>query len=59
VRARTKELVALACDASPTHRFRPGFRVHLKNAILLGVGRRAIEQTLDIAAAAPGHGGWG
>jgi alkylhydroperoxidase/carboxymuconolactone decarboxylase family protein YurZ len=57
VRARIKELVAMACDASPTHRFRPGFRVHLKNAIKLGVGRRAIEQTLDIAAAAPGHTG--
>lgn len=59
VRARIKELVAMACDASPTHRFRPGFRVHLKNAILLGVGRHAIEQALDIAAGAPGHSGWG
>ncbi|MEI6640892.1 MAG: carboxymuconolactone decarboxylase family protein [Novosphingobium sp.] len=57
VRARIKELAAMACDAAPSHRFRPGFRVHLKNAIALGVGRRAILQTLDIAAAAPEHSG--
>ena len=57
VRARVKELAALACDAAPSHRFRPGFRVHLKNAIKLGVGRTAILQALDIAAAAPEHCG--
>jgi alkylhydroperoxidase/carboxymuconolactone decarboxylase family protein YurZ len=57
VRARIKELAALACDAAPSHRFRPGFRVHLKNAIALGVGRLAILQALDIAAAAPEHRG--
>ena len=57
VRAKVKELAALACDAAPSHCFRPGFRVHLKNAIKLGVGRGAIFQTLDIAAAAPAHSG--
>jgi alkylhydroperoxidase/carboxymuconolactone decarboxylase family protein YurZ len=57
VPAKIKELTAMACDAAPTHRFRPGFRVHLKNAIKLGVGRTAILQTLDIAALAPLHGG--
>lgn len=57
VRARVKELAALACDAAPSHRFRPGFRVHLKNAIALGIGRHAIMQALDIAAAAPEHCG--
>jgi len=57
VRARIKELAALACDAAPSHRFRSGFRVHLKNAINLGVGRIAIMQALDIAAAAPEHCG--
>ncbi len=58
VRARVKELAAMACDASPTHCFGPGFRVHLANAIMLGVGRRAVMETLDIAAAAPGHAGY-
>jgi alkylhydroperoxidase/carboxymuconolactone decarboxylase family protein YurZ len=57
VRARVKELAAIACDAAPSHRFRPGFRVHLNNAIKLGVGRTAIMQALDIAAAAPDHRG--
>lgn len=57
VRARVKELAAMACDAAPSHRFRPGFRVHLNNAIKLGVGRTAILQALDIAAAAPEHRG--
>lgn len=57
VRARVKELVALASDATPTHRFLPGFRVHLANAISLGVGRVAIREALDIAAAAPLHTG--
>jgi alkylhydroperoxidase/carboxymuconolactone decarboxylase family protein YurZ len=59
VRAKVKELAALACDAAPSHRFRPGFRVHLRNAIKLGVGRTAILQALDIAAAAPEHRGTG
>jgi alkylhydroperoxidase/carboxymuconolactone decarboxylase family protein YurZ len=57
VPAKIKELTAMACDATPTHRFRPGFRVHLKNAIKLGVGRMAIFQALDIAAKAPLHRG--
>jgi alkylhydroperoxidase/carboxymuconolactone decarboxylase family protein YurZ len=57
VRAATKELIAMASDATPTHRFMPGFKVHLRNAIDLGNGRRAILQALDIAAAAPGHVG--
>jgi alkylhydroperoxidase/carboxymuconolactone decarboxylase family protein YurZ len=58
IRASVKELAAMACDAAPTHRFVPGFRVHLANAIKLGVGRAAIMQTIDLAAAAPGHQGY-
>ncbi len=57
VRAKLKELAAIACDAAPSHRYRPGFRVHLGNAIKLGVGRIAILQALDIAKAAPEHSG--
>lgn len=59
VRAKTKELVALACDASPTHRFMPGFRLHLANALKLGIGRRAIREAIAIAAQAPVHQGVG
>lgn len=57
LRARLKELIALASDATPTHRFRPGFRVHLANAIKLGAGRSAIERALELAAIAPEHVG--
>ena len=58
VRARTKELVALACDATPAHRFAPGFLLHLDNAIAIGVGRQAILETLRMAADAPAHDGF-
>jgi alkylhydroperoxidase/carboxymuconolactone decarboxylase family protein YurZ len=57
VRAKVKELTAMACDATPAHRFLPGFRVHLANAVALGAGRVAIEAALEIAAAAPPHRG--
>lgn len=57
VRARLKELIAMASDATPTHRFLPGFRLHLANAIALGVGHVAILEALDLAAGAPPHRG--
>jgi alkylhydroperoxidase/carboxymuconolactone decarboxylase family protein YurZ len=55
--AVTKELISLAADATPSHRYLPGLRLHVGNAVGLGVGRAAILQTLDIAAAAPSHRG--
>lgn len=57
VKALTKELAALASDATPTHRFLPGMRLHLRNALKLGAGQLAIRETLAIAAAAPQHEG--
>lgn len=57
--ATQMELISLAVDACPTHRFRPGFLLHLDNAFRLGVGRAAILATLDLAAAAPAHEGVG
>ncbi|MFW2829443.1 carboxymuconolactone decarboxylase family protein [Sphingomonas sp. ID0503] len=57
VRARIKELTAMACDATPSHRFMPGFRLHLANAIALGAGHIAIAEVLDLASAAPDHQG--
>ena len=50
-----KELVSLAVDAMPSHRYLPTLKMHVASALALGAGRRAIEQTLDIAAAAPDH----
>lgn len=57
VPAVTKELMSMACDATPTHRYLPGLRLHLANAVRLGAGRRAVGRTLGIAAAAPAHPG--
>lgn len=57
VRAVTKELVALAVDATPTHRYLPGMKLHLRNAIELGAGRAAIHEALMIASQAPQHRG--
>ena len=57
VRARIKELAAMASDATPAHRFLPGFRLHLANAVMLGAGRLAIDEALAIGAAAPAHTG--
>jgi alkylhydroperoxidase/carboxymuconolactone decarboxylase family protein YurZ len=57
VRGRVKELMSMASDATPTHRYLPGMRLHLANALRLGAGRIAVLQTIDIAAAAPLHPG--
>lgn len=57
VRARTKELLALASDAVSGHRFMPGFRLHLNNAVKLGTGRIALLDALDLASNAPSPGG--
>ncbi|SEO97968.1 carboxymuconolactone decarboxylase family protein [Amycolatopsis saalfeldensis] len=57
VRGLTKELMSLAADATPTHRYLPGMRLHLRNALRLGAGRTAILHALHIAAAAPAHPG--
>jgi alkylhydroperoxidase/carboxymuconolactone decarboxylase family protein YurZ len=52
-----KELISVAADASPSHRYLPGMRLHIRNALKLGAGRKAIEQVLRIAAASPEHRG--
>jgi alkylhydroperoxidase/carboxymuconolactone decarboxylase family protein YurZ len=54
-----KELIAVAADATPAHRYLPGLRAHLQNAIRLGAGRIAVLEVLDLAAAMPEHRGIG
>jgi alkylhydroperoxidase/carboxymuconolactone decarboxylase family protein YurZ len=53
----TKELMAIAVDAVPSHRFLPTLRLHVEKAIELGAGRTEILAALDAAAAAPDHPG--
>ena len=57
VDAVTKELAAMACDSSSSHRYRAALRLHLSNALKLGAGRAAVLETLEIAATAPAHQG--
>lgn len=57
VKARTKELLAMASDAMPAHRFMAGFRLHLANAVKLGAGRRALLEALELARQTPPHRG--
>jgi alkylhydroperoxidase/carboxymuconolactone decarboxylase family protein YurZ len=51
--SRTLELVALATDATPTHRFLPGALLHLDGAINCGAGRREVIEALQIASQGP------
>lgn len=53
----SKELISIAVDATPNHRYLPGMRLHLANAIALGVGSAAILEALAIAAGVPPHPG--
>ena len=57
VPARTKELIALATDSMPAHRYLPGVRIHVLGALQAGAGRLAIEAAIEIGAAAPPHEG--
>lgn len=55
--ARTKELIALATDSMPAHTYLPGVRIHVLGALKTGAGRLAIEEAIEIGAAAPPHQG--
>lgn len=57
VPAVTKELIGMAADACPAHQYLPGMRMHLRNAVAMGAGRRAIEHAIQVAAASPVHVG--
>jgi alkylhydroperoxidase/carboxymuconolactone decarboxylase family protein YurZ len=52
-----KELISLATDATASHRFLPGLRLHTVAALRYGAGARQVRGALDIAAAAPRHEG--
>ncbi|MES2480590.1 MAG: carboxymuconolactone decarboxylase family protein [Pseudomonadota bacterium] len=57
--ALSKELIAMASDATPTHRYLPGMRLHLRNALKLGAGQAMLRSVLELAAQAPAHPGVG
>ena len=53
LRPLVKEIISVAVDALPNHRYLPGLRLHLGNALQLGAGRAEIIEAIDLAAAAP------
>jgi hypothetical protein len=52
-----REYIGISVDSMPSHRFLPTLRMHVLRARELGAGTAAIQQVLDIAAAAPPHRG--
>ena len=50
--AKTKELIYVAIDTMPSHRYLPGMRFHIENALALGATRQELLDVLDISAAA-------
>jgi alkylhydroperoxidase/carboxymuconolactone decarboxylase family protein YurZ len=52
-----KELISVAVDACPSHRYLPGMRMHIRNALSLGAGRTQIEDVLAVASSSPSPSG--
>ncbi len=57
--AVTKELVYVGLDATPSHRYLPGLRLHVANALRLGASPGQILEVVDLAATAAEHRGIG
>lgn len=55
--ALTKELIYVAVDATPTHRYLPGLRLHVANALRLGASATQLRAVLELAAASGEHAG--
>jgi alkylhydroperoxidase/carboxymuconolactone decarboxylase family protein YurZ len=47
---KTRELILLAVDISPTHLYRPGARIHLKHAIELGATPSELMEVFELAS---------
>jgi alkylhydroperoxidase/carboxymuconolactone decarboxylase family protein YurZ len=57
VPAVTKELISIAVDAMPSHRYMPGLALHVHNALTLGAGSTEVLCAIDLAATVPEHRG--
>lgn len=47
---KVKEFVYIAIDASATHMFKPGLRIHVQNALKHGATREEIMEVLELTA---------
>ncbi len=52
-----RELIGVVVDSVPTHRFLPTLRIHVRQAVMVGAGGRALRQVLDVAASTTLHPG--
>jgi alkylhydroperoxidase/carboxymuconolactone decarboxylase family protein YurZ len=48
--AKTKELIYIAIDASTTHLYEPGLRVHIRNAIKHGATKHEILEVYQLVS---------
>jgi alkylhydroperoxidase/carboxymuconolactone decarboxylase family protein YurZ len=46
---KVKELIYIALDASPTHLYEPGLRIHVRNALKLGATAAEILEVLELS----------
>jgi len=46
---QVKELIYIALDASPTHLYEPGLRIHIRNALKLGATAAEIFEVFELA----------
>jgi alkylhydroperoxidase/carboxymuconolactone decarboxylase family protein YurZ len=52
---KVKELIYIALDASPTHLYEPGLRIHIRNALRLGASIEEIGEVLQLAVTVGAH----
>lgn len=47
---KMKELILIAIDATPTHLYEPGLRMHMRDALRHGATREEILEVLELAS---------
>lgn len=47
---KTQELIFIAIDASTTHLYEPGIRIHMRNALAAGATKREILEVLELVS---------
>jgi AhpD family alkylhydroperoxidase len=47
---KTKELICIAVDASATHMYEPGIRVHMQNALKYGATKEEIMEVIELTS---------
>lgn len=48
--AKFQSLVLLACDASVTHLYTPGIKVHIENSFRLGATKEEVMEVLELTS---------